>query len=320
MTGESRSIEQLQRWLQTVITHHAGVAAGIDSEAAHAALALSGNALESVILPSQSQTSLERLAVYGNAYYARLLHCLRDLFPACRYTVGDEVFDDFTYSYLQSYPPRGYTLNTLANQFVAFLDQSRQEHFAAAPEAGPSADEVAAAQAENGSRFLVELARLEFTIDQVFDGPGIEDLAPQIYDQLSAVPPDDWPMIRLTPAPCLRLLEFDFPVNDYFTAFRRNESPELPEPQKTYLAITRRDFVVRRYSLNVTQHELLVAITSGATIADAIAAVAERHGDIDQLLPRLSQYFSTWAREEFFVGLETSQSVCIRVHGGTTHV
>jgi len=41
------------------------------------------------------------------------------LFPACRYTVGDDLFDEFAYGYLQSYPPRGYTLGTLADNFVA---------------------------------------------------------------------------------------------------------------------------------------------------------------------------------------------------------
>jgi hypothetical protein len=319
MSAEPRSIEQLERWLQTVITHHAGVAAGVDSDAARAAIPLGSDALESVILPSRSQSSLERLAVYGNAYYVRLLHCLRDLFPACRSAVGDELFDEFAYSYLQSYPPRGYTLGNLAGHFVTFLEQTRQEHFAAEQAAQPSADERSASYAENCSRFLVELARLEFTIDQVFDGPGIEDQPPQIYDQLLAVPQDEWPAIRLTPAPCLRLLEFNFPVNDYFTAFRRNESPNLPTPQKAYLVVTRREFVVRRYRLNSTQYTLLAAINSGATIAEAVAAAAAKSADVDHLLPRLGQWFSNWAREQFFVRLETSFSNCIHVHGGTTH-
>jgi Putative DNA-binding domain len=319
MSAAPRSTEQLQHWLQTVITHHAGVAAGVNSDAARAAIPFSGQSIESVILPSRSQSSLERLAVYGNAYYVRLLHCLRDLFPACRYAVGDEAFGEFACGYLQSYPPHGYTLGTLADHFVTFLDQTRQEHFAGEPVAEPSAEEFSATHVEDCTRFLVELARLEFTIDQVFDGPGIEDHPPQIYDQLRAVPREDWPAIRLTPAPCLRLLEFDFPVNDYFTAFRRDESPEPPEPRKSYLAVTRRDFVVRRYRLNSMQHALLAAIVSGATIADAIATVAAKSDDADQLLPRLSQWFSNWAREEFFVRLETSFSNCIHVHGGTTH-
>jgi hypothetical protein len=306
MSAARHSIEELQRWLQTVITHHGGVAAGVASDEARAAISIGPSELSSLILPSHAQSCIERLAVYGNAYYTRLLHCLRDLFPACRYTVGDDLFDEFAYGYLQSYPPRGYTLGTLADNFVAYLETTRQEHFD---------DDEALPAVENWSRFLVELARLEHTIDEVFDGPGIEDQPPRIYDELSSVPQDVWPSLRLTPAPCLRLLSFEFPVNDYFTAFRRGQPPEPPEPRATHLAITRRDFVVRRHTLNATQYTLLEAITTGARLGDAIAAAASQTDDLDSLSQSLAQWFSKWAHDEFFVRLD-NPCPCPTFHGG----
>jgi hypothetical protein len=317
MSAVPQSTEQLQRWMQTVITHYGGVAAGVDSEEARAAIAVHSGELESVILPSQSQSSLERLAVYGNAYYVRLLHCLRDLFPACRQAVGDEAFDEFAYGYLQSYPPRGYTLGTLANHFVEFLEESRSEYFGESAGGEATTDEASAADVESWSRFVVELARLEFTVDEVFDGPGIEDVPPSIYDELLAVPPDQWPAIRLLPAPCLRVLAFEFPANAYFTAFRRGHSPELPAPQRSYVAVTRQDYVVRRYDLDAAQHALLAAIVSGATIGDAIGATAAETGDVEALLPYVSKWFSRWARAQFFVRLEIS-SARRAIHGGIT--
>jgi hypothetical protein len=317
MSSAPQSTEQLQRWMQTVITHYGGVAAGVESDEARAAIAVESGGLQSVILPSQSQSSLERLAVYGNAYYARLLGCLRDLFPACRQAVGEEAFDEFAYGYLQSFPPRGYTLGTLANRFVQFLEESRREYFGTAGEDETDTDEVSAAEVEAWSRFVVELARLEFTVDEVFDGPGIEDMPPRISDELLAVPRDQWPSIRLVPAPCLQVLAFDFPVNAYFTAFRRGESPELPSAERSYLAVTRQEYVVRRYGLDSAQHALLAAIVTGATIGDAIAAAAAETADLEALLPRVSKWFSRWARAQFFVRLETS-SVCRAIHGGIT--
>ena len=122
----------------------------------------------------------------------------------------------------------------------------------------------------------------------------------------SSVPQDVWPSLRLTPAPCLRLLSFEFPVNDYFTAFRRGQSPEPPEPRATHLAITRRDFVVRRHTLNATQYTLLEAITTGARLGDAIVAAASQTDDFDSLSQSLAQWFSKWARDEFFVRLDQS--------------
>jgi hypothetical protein len=309
MSGARHSTEQLQRWLQSVITHRGGVVAGVASEEARAAILIDPSELDALILPSRAQSSFERLSVYGNAYFVRLLHCLRDLFPACRYAIGDEAFDDFAYGYLQSYPPRGYTLGKLAENFVAYLEATRQEHFAnvAAPKS-----------VENWSRFLVDLARLEYAIDQVFDGPGIEDQPPQIYDDLRSVPAANWPAIRLVPASCLRLLAFEFPVNAYFTTFRRGESPDLPEPRATYLAVTRRDYVVRRYDVNGAQYALLEAIVSGAPIGDAVARTAAQTEDVDQLSQYLTQWFSQWAGDQFFVRLDYS-CLCQAIHGGNDH-
>jgi hypothetical protein len=298
MSRQPHSTQQLQRWMQSVITHYGGVAAGVESDEARDLLPVDQASLETVVLPSESQSSLERLAVYGNAYYARLVHCLRDLFPACRNAVGDEAFDEFAFGYLQEFPPQSYTLANLADNFVGFLESSRLEHFG----------DASTPDAEPWSRFVVELSRLEHVIDQVFDGPGFEKNPPNIAEQLSAVPSEAWSSIRLEPVVCLRLLTFEFPVNDYYTAFRRGESPDVPDPGQTYLAITRRDYVVRRYALDATQFALLSALASGATIGEAVEAAAAQTNDLDKLSRSLSTWFSTWAHEQFFARLDPSLS------------
>ncbi len=296
MSQPAHSTEQLQRWMQTVVTHYGGVAAGIESDEARGTLPADLDSLEGIVLPSQSQTSLERLAVYGNAYYARLVHCLRELFPACCSAVGDEAFDEFAFGYLQEFPPQSYTLGHLADNFVTFLENSRREHFG----------EDSATEEESWSRFLVELARLEHVIDVVFDGPGFEKDPPNIAEQLATLPSAVWPSIRLTPVVCLRLLAFEFPVNDYFSAFRRGELPDVPEQEQTYLAVTRRDYVVRRYPLDAPQFAILSALLSGSTIGDAVESATAQANDLDMLSRSLSTWFSTWAREQFFARLDSS--------------
>ncbi len=300
MSDRPESTARLQQWMQSVITHHAGVQAGVESDEARAALENGLEPLEAIVLRSKSQSSLERLEVYGNAYYARLLHCLRDLFPACRHAAGDESLDAFAFSYLQYHPPQSYTLGNLATHFVAFLEQSRTEHFAS--EANDQGDPEN--QVESWSRFLVELARLEHVIDEVFDGPGIENDPPIIGKQLKEVAPEVWPELRLTPVVCLRLLEFEFPVNDYYTAFRRSESPSLPEQCPTYLAVNRRDYVVRRYPLDATQYDLLTQLVDGATIGEALTAVSAGVEDAEALAGSVSSWFAAWAREQFFARLD----------------
>ena len=200
MSIDPRPLDSLQRWMQEVITHPLGIKAGIDSGAAQEEIDTSVADIESVIQRSKACTSVERLAVYGNAYYARLLECMRELFPATMLAVGEEAFDQFTLEYLQVYPPHSYTLEHLSDRFVDFLEETRP-----ADEA-ESADEPAPSWPE----FVVDLARLELAIENVFDGPGVEQQPKLSAEELQAISPDDWPRARINVAPCLKLLALRF--------------------------------------------------------------------------------------------------------------
>ncbi|MBX7166069.1 MAG: DNA-binding domain-containing protein [Pirellulales bacterium] len=299
--GASRSLEQIQLWMQTVVTDPGGVLNGASSPDAQAAAGTDRTRVEDLILPSRALSSVDRLAVYANAYYTRLLHCLQELFPALRFAVGEEVFDDFAFAYLQRYPSQSYTLGHLADRFAQFLDETRVEYFAA--EASPPAGEGDDARADlpAWSDFIVELARLEYTIDDVFDGPGIENEPPTFAEQFAALDPAQAEQARFELACCVRLLAFEYPVSEYFTAFKRGATPELPERQATWLAVTRRDYVVRRYPLSSEQYALLTALQSGASLGDALAAALATGLEEDRLAAALKAWFAQWAHDRFFV-------------------
>ncbi len=120
-----RQLAQIQRWFQAVVTHPDGVEAGLTSPEARAEIDVSPSRIEDMVDPSKRRTSVERLEVYANAYYARLLECLRDEFPALLHAVGEEVFDGLAFGYLQSYPSRSYTLSELSRQFAQYLEETR---------------------------------------------------------------------------------------------------------------------------------------------------------------------------------------------------
>jgi len=58
----------VQRWMQAVITHPGGV----EGSVADAANVASGNP-DDFIARSHSQSSSQRLSIYANAYFARLI-------------------------------------------------------------------------------------------------------------------------------------------------------------------------------------------------------------------------------------------------------
>src|SRR6516225_11362495 len=120
-----RGLGQIQRWMQAAIMHPAGVAEGIASAEARGHIDVGPDEAESVVTRSRALTALDRLAIYGYAYYARLLECLREEFPVLKHALGAEVFDAFAAEYLQQYPSRSYTLLQLGANFPRFLAETR---------------------------------------------------------------------------------------------------------------------------------------------------------------------------------------------------
>jgi hypothetical protein len=239
------------------ITHPRGVLAG--------SLA---SAIDELVLPSRQQTAVERLAVYSTAYFARLVEVLRELFPCLRYAVGDDLFAQFAAGYLQQHPPTSYTLHRLAERFAEFLDATRP------------ADDAA-------FRFVVDLARLEHAIDLVFDDDGPEHAAPP---QAPAAGDRPLPLV-----PGFRLLAFDFPVSSYFTAWKAGNQPPWPAPQEQWVALFRRDYVVRRHELMHLQFDLLTMLAGGSKLDDALSAVATQHPEV------VRQWFTEWSASGFFL-------------------
>lgn len=290
MKGEPRSLDVVQRWFQAVVTHPEGVKGGAASPEAQALIRLNRGELEAVVRRSRNLTAAERLSIYANAYYARLLECLGACFPVLKRALGDEVFDSFGFEYLQRYPSRSYTLDRLGENFARFLDETRPDR-----ETGGSPD---------WPDFLIDLAMLEWTIAKVFDGPGVEGQPLLTLEALQAFLPERFAEARLMPVVCLRLLASRYPVNAYFTAARQareGEEVPTPEPAAEQVAILRRDYVVRRYPLTAPQHALLQAIQAGSTVGEAIAAAAAASDlDDDALATALRSWFRFWSAEGFF--------------------
>ena len=107
------------------------------------------------------------------------------------------------------------------------------------------------------------------------------------------------------PVPCLRVLRLRYPVHAYYTAVRKKKNPSFPRPRATYVAITRRAYVVRRYSLSRVQHVLLEALIAGQPVGQAVAAAAKtRMTAIDRLAANLHKWFHNWTAEGFFQDIE----------------
>lgn len=259
---KDQSPAQLQGWMQAVIVHPQGVAAGAASAPARACLDLPFAALETVVAPSAALSGAERLAIYWRAYRARLLQCLRGMFPVLLHTLGEELFRQFCLQYLQHYPPRSYTLERLPDAFPQYLAETR-------PDLHLPPD-----QRESWPDFLIEVATLELAFLKVYDGPGLEDGPAPHPQALAAL--TDAELLRLcpAPAPCLRLFPFRYPVHTYFHAVRHGEEVAIPSPGQCHVALTRQNYRLRLYELGAEEAAALQQLDGRTPLREALAGTA----------------------------------------------
>ncbi len=289
-SAEAPALDVVQGWFQSVISHPDGVESGISADEAQALIGLGRDELERIVRRSRNLSASERIGIYANAYYARLLECLGECFPILRRVLGADLFEPIALEYLQRYPSKSYTLDRLGDRFAQFLEETRDPD-AGAPPAWPE--------------MLADLARFEHAIARVFDGPGSEGEPPFAIDAFQDLGAEELASARLLPAPSLRLLTFRFPLNDLYTAARRaGEEDELtyPLPGIEHVALCRRDFVVRRHPLTPFEHEVLAGIVGGGSVGAALAAAAGM-ADGEDLGPTIERSFAAWTAAGFFRGI-----------------
>jgi hypothetical protein len=86
---------------------------------------------------------------------------------------------------------------------------------------------------------------------------------------------------------------------------RRRSEALVPEPCPTFLVVTRREFVVRRWAVSAAEHALLSALIEGDTVGTAIERVANRPDvNCDGLGDILRGWFQHWSRAALFQSIQ----------------
>jgi hypothetical protein len=225
--AEALDLALLQQWVYRSITHPGGVAQGAADAAA--ALGIGHLELQDLVQPTGALSAGDRLAIYHNAYHLRLMEVLEAEYPALKLALGDELFGKFALLFLQQQPPSSFTLYQLSARFPGFLSASVPEE----------------ERAMGWPAFIIDLALLERTFQEVYRGPGTEGRAPATAGH------------PLAPAPCLRLMACSYPVHEFLVAARKDQAAEWPAPCTSYLAICRRDYQVRIHALSREEYECL---------------------------------------------------------------
>jgi hypothetical protein len=139
-------------------------------------------ALQDSLLGSAALSAEQGLAIYHNAYRARLLEALRGDYPVVHGWLGDEEFDALALAYLDAHPSQHFSLRWLGAQLPDFIDG-----YLVPAQSAP----------------LSELARLEWAFTLAFDAP---DGLPLSLTQMAELPAEDWPTLQVRLLPSVQWL------------------------------------------------------------------------------------------------------------------
>jgi hypothetical protein len=282
-------LHALQHWFASAVMHPDGVARGIGAAPAGPGGILSLDEVERVILPSRHLAGIDRLAIYGDAYRARLVECLADDYPALKYALGDEPFEALCLRYIARHPSESPNLNFFGRHMAAFC----RTEAARAPSADPDGPPLA---------FAVDLAALEWALVEVLHAPSAEklDLA-----TLGTIPVTAWASACFLPSGTVRVLTFDYPVNDYFQAFRTEQSPVIPGASWSATAAFRDGTTIWRMNLSRAMHGLLTALSGGTPLGPALDMLAHAGTISEDEGAEVMVWFRDWVRHGFFSSIET---------------
>jgi hypothetical protein len=106
-----------------------------------------GAAGEKLIKPNARLSAAERLDIYSESYWARIVDSFSEDFPALRKLMGAPRFSRLANDYLRARPSKSWTLRDLGSRLVPWMVSRKFP------------------------RLLVDMARLEWAHIEAFDGP-----------------------------------------------------------------------------------------------------------------------------------------------------
>jgi hypothetical protein len=247
--------------------------------------------LARLVAPGPRMPAHACVEVYRHAYVARLIECLDDDYPVCRYALGDSRWGELARDYVSTHVSSHPSLNGYGRDMVNHLCQ-------------------------HGEPFAADLAKLEWAIVEAIHAPVGEGLHP---GALAGLAGDAFALASLVPSPSLTVVSSAYPVNAFFQAFQDDEAPNVPRAEATTTAVFRRGTAVYRFELTPPMAVLVKALAQGATLGDALSRL-EASVDDETLLavaPALSGWFSSWIGSGLFVDLGATSPAPAAKAGGT---
>ena len=243
-----------------------------------------------LVKPNDRMTSFERLQVYNQQYWFRIMASLSEDFPGLRSLIGERKFEKLAVAYLNECPSESFTLRNLGSRLEPWL--------------GKHPEYIAGVE-----RVAMDMVRLEWADIEAFDKLELPRFTPDDSAKLSGD-------TVLCLQPHLQLLDFAYPVDELLFRIRGRDSKSdtasnavlkfphasrirrssLPRPQKVYLAVYRLQGTVYFKRLTRDTFTLLQALGEGKPLEEAIEfSLVRSRRSVDRLSVQVQEWFKDWS-------------------------
>ena len=214
---------------------------------------------EALIRGDSRLSASERVTIYANAYFYRLLDCLDEEFPATSAVVGANNVVAIVRDYLRAWPPTEPSIFYVGRNLSAFL----RDH-----------------PLVTRWPFISELARLERAMLDVFHAADAFTLSDEA---MRAIPSYQWPAIRLKIHPAVQILHNEWHVTDVLSDVQTGRECREPAHQKSPVIVWRQDAEVYYRALEDAEAKALVLLSEGASFAAICEVVGALTSTTDQV-------------------------------------
>jgi len=256
-----------ERLLYRLITAPSGVAEGLAQEKS-----LAPGGLTDIIAGDDRLSAEERVDIYANMYFYRLLDVMKEDFPATLALLGDASFHNLITGYLIDYPPEHFSIGYAGKHLADFI------------ESHPLREEFP---------FLADLARMERALIDVFHAPDATSLD---ADSMREIALEDWPALELKRHPATELLDLQWNVATMLDSIERGDQPPPPRSGAVTMLIWRNRNRVLYRAIDEAEREELQTLAKGCTFAELCELIAASNVEGDAAAA-INRRLETWLRD-----------------------
>jgi hypothetical protein len=278
-------LKQLQSILYRLITAASGVAEGLAAERS-----MPAGGLDALVLGDDRLSAEDRVDIYANMYFYRLLDVLKEDFPATLRVLGDDDFHNLATGYLIEYPPTEPSVQYCGRHLAKFL----RSH-----------------PLRKDAPYIADLAALERAVVEVFHGP---DAVALEADTLRAIAPEKWPALMMRTHPAVQILKLEYRVAELLRAVEDKREWKPADTGAVEVIVWRRNSRVFYRELEKVEERAIGAACDGVTFAKICELVAEDRDATKDPVEELNRLLARWLAD----GILTSEATidCSPPHVG----